>query len=133
MENNDQLVEQVVQYGVLYYIIPDGLEGVSEDDLKQINALNNYSVIDLVGKLKDRNIDNSTNLYPLFEAMVDDENVFCTTEYITEFLVEVVAEVLDIDEIDYEEAIMDFLDENEDNITINDFVRLAIKIIKEGE
>ena len=44
----DAHIEQVVQFGVLYYLILDGLEGVSEDDHEQINAVNNYSVINLV-------------------------------------------------------------------------------------
>lgn len=133
MENDvEKFITQVVQFGVLYYILPDGLEEVSEDDLEQIHAVNNYSVIDLVGRLNSHNILNDTNLFPEFERMVCDPDGFGVYGFISEFAMDVVAEVLNIDIEDYEQLVSNFLDEegNEERITINDFVNLA-KQLKE--
>lgn len=129
----DALIEQVVQYGVLYYIIPEGTSDLSEDDLEQINASNNYSTIDLVGKLKEYNIDNNTNLFQLFAGMVCDKDGFGTYGFISEFAIELVAEVLNINTEDFEQLVMDFLDEeeNEEKITISDFIELAKQIDKD--
>lgn len=124
------LIEQVVQYGVLYYLIPEGTSDLSEDDEEQINACSNYSVIDLVGKLKEHHIDNTTNLFPLFKDMVCDPDGFGTYGFVSEFSMEVVAEVLDIDTEEYEELVLNFLDDedNEEKITIKDFIDLAIQL-----
>lgn len=128
MENDvEKFITQVVQFGVLYYILPDGLEDVSEDDLEQIHAVNNYSVIDLVGRLNSHSINNDTNLFPEFKCMVCDPDGFGVYGFISEFAMDVVAEVLNIDIEDYEQLVLNFLDEegNEERITINDFVNLA--------
>lgn len=128
MENDaEKFITQVVQFGVLYYILPDGLEEVSEDDLEQIHAVNNYSVIDLVGRLNSYSINNDTNLFPEFKSMVCDPDGFGVYGFISEFAMDVVAEVLNIDIEDYEQLVLNFLDEegNEERITINDFVNLA--------
>ena len=133
MENDvEKFITQVVQFGVLYYILPDGLEEVSEDDLEQIHAVNNYSVIDLVGRLNSHSIQNDTNLFPEFKRMVCDPDGFGVYGFISEFAMDVVAEVLNIDIEDYEQLVLNFLDEegNEERITINDFVSLA-KQLKE--
>ena len=129
----ETLIEQVVQYGVLYYIIPEGTSDLSEDDLEQINACNNYSVIDLVGKLKEHHIDNTTNLFPLFKDMVCDPDGFGTYGFISEFAMDVVAEVLNIDIEEYEESVLNFLDdeENEEKITINNFIELVKQMEEE--
>ena len=129
----DAHIEQVVQFGVLYYLIPDGLEGVSEDDLEQINAVNNYSVINLVERLESHNIKNDTNLFPEFENMVCDPDGFGVYGFISEFTIDVVAEVLNINIEEYEELVLNFLDEeeNEGKITINDFVELAKQLKKD--
>lgn len=133
MENRierNALIEQVVQYGVLYYLIPEGTSDLSEDDEEQINACSNYSVIDLVGKLKEHHIDNTTNLFPLFKDMVCDPDGFGTYGFVSEFSMEVVAEVLNINTEDYEELVLNFLDDedNEEKITIKDFIDLAIQL-----
>lgn len=133
MEHNfesDAQIEQVVQFGVLYYILPDGLEGVSEDDLEQIHAVNNYSVINLVERLESYKIDNMTNLFPEFENMVCDPDGGKVYNYISEFAMDCIAEVLNINIEEYEQLVLDFLDkeENEIKITINDFVELAKQI-----
>lgn len=127
---NDEIIEQVVQFGILYYILPDGLADVSEDVLEQIHAVNNYSVIDLVGRLESHNIKNDTNLFPAFENMVSDPDGFGVYGFISEFAIEAVAEVLNIDIDEYEELVMNFLDEekNERKIAINDFVELAKQV-----
>lgn len=129
----DAHIEQVVQFGVLYYLIPDGLEGVSEDDLEQINAVNNYSVINLVERLESHKIDNMTNLFPEFENMVCDPDGGKLYNYISEFAMDCVAEVLNIDIEEYEQLVLDFLneEENERKITINDFVELAKQMKKD--
>lgn len=129
----DTFIEQLVQYGVLYYIIPDGLEGVSEDDLEQINALNNYSVINLTERLESHKINNHTNLFPLFKDMVCDPDGFGKYEFISEFAMDVVAEVLDIDIEEYEQLVLNFLDEeeNEEKISILDFIELAKQMKKD--
>ena len=126
----DAHIEQVVQFGVLYYLIPDGLEGVSEDDLEQIHAVNNYNVINLVERLESHKIDNMTNLFPEFENMVCDPDGGKLYNYISEFAMDCVAEVLNIDIEEYEQLVVDFLneEENERKITINDFVELAKQI-----
>ena len=127
---SDALIEQVVQFGVLYYILPDGLVDVSEDDLEQIHAVNNYSVINLVERLESHNIKNDTNLFPEFENMVCDPDGFGVYRFISEFAIDVVAEVLNINIEEYELLVLVFLDkeENERKITINDFVELAKQI-----
>lgn len=134
MENDvEKFIKQVVQFGVLYYILPDGLEDVSEDDLEQIHAVNNYSVIDLVGRLDSHSIKNDTNLFPEFKNMVCDPDGFGVYGFISEFAIDVVAEVLNIDIEDYEQLVLNFLDEegNEERITINDFVKLAKQLKKD--
>lgn len=128
MENDvEKFIKQVVQFGVLYYILPDGLEDVSEDDLEQIHAVNNYSVIDLVGRLDSHCIKNDTNLFPEFKNMVCDPDGFGVYGFISEFAMDVVAEVLNIDIEEYEQAVLDFLDDDDhhESITINDFIDLA--------
>lgn len=129
----DAHIEQVVQFGVLYYLIPDGLEGVSEDDLEQIHAVNNYSVINLIERLESHNIKNDTNLFPEFENMVCDPDGFDVYGFISEFAIDVVAEVLNINTEEYEELVLNFLneEENERKITIDDFVELAKQIKKD--
>ena len=130
---SDEIIEQVVQFGILYYILPDGLTDVSEDDLEQIHAVNNYSVIDLVGRLESHNIKNDTNLFPEFENMVCDPDGFGVYGFISEFATISIAEVLNINIDEYEELVLNFLDEeeNERKITINDFVELAKQLKKD--
>ena len=130
---SDEIIEQVVQFGILYYILPDGLADVSEDDLEQIHAVNNYSVTDLVGRLESHNIKNDTNLFPEFENMVCDPDGFGVYRFISEFAIDVVAKVLNINIDEYEELVLNFLDEeeNEREITINDFVELAKQLKKD--
>lgn len=127
---SDEIIEQVVQFGILYYILPDGLTDVSEVDLEQIHAANNYSIIDLVGRLESHNIKNDTNLFPEFENMVRDPDGFGVYGFISEFTIDIVAEVLNINIDEYEELVLNFLDEeeNERKITINDFVELAKQV-----
>ena len=127
---SDELISNVVKYSVLYYILLDGLEGVSEDDLEQINAVNNYSVINLDERLESHNIAMDTNLFPEFENMVCDPDGFNTYGFISEFSIDCVAEVLNIDIEEYENAVMEFLniEENEEKITINDFIELAKQV-----
>lgn len=123
---SDELIRDVVKYSVLYYILPDGLEGVSEDDLEQINAVNNYSVINLDERLKSHNIAMDTNLFPEFENMVCDN----TYGFISEFSIDCIAEVLNIDIEEYENTVMEFLniEGNKEKITINDFIELAKQV-----
>ena len=130
---SDEIIEQVVQFGILYYILPDGLTDVSEDDLEQIHAVNNYSVIDLVGRLESHNIKNDTNLFPEFENMVRDPDGFGVYGFISDFAIDIVAKVLNINIDEYEELVLNFLDEeeNERKITINDFVELAKRLKKD--
>ena len=129
---SDEIIEQLVQFGILYYILPDGLDDVSEDDFEQIHSVNNYSVIDLVGRLESHNIKNDTNLFPEFENMVCDPDGFGVYRFISEFVTSI-AEVLNINIDEYEELVLNFLDEeeNERKITINDFVELAKQLKKD--
>lgn len=51
--------------------IPEGTGDLSEDDEEQLTS-GNYSVIDLVGKLRCYHIDNIINLFIAFKDMVCD-------------------------------------------------------------
>ena len=59
--------------------------------------------------------------------------VFGVYGFISEFAIDIVAEVLNINIDEYEELVLNFLDEeeNERKITINDFVELAKQLKKD--
>lgn len=127
----DEVIEQTVQYGVLYYVVPEGL---TEEEIELVGETGNYGVLDLVGKLALRELDNNSNLFPHFELMACDSEGFGKYGFISEFAIEVVAEVLEINSDDYEKAVLDFLDDDDhhESISINDFVAI-VKQIQENE